>query len=47
MQYIQWLTELLTAIHKLTEPIRLLTFDVLSYWGFVYALRRLLEKHRL
>lgn len=47
MHTIQRLVEIITALHQLAEPLRLLTIDVLSYLGLVYALWTLLKKHRL
>jgi hypothetical protein len=47
MQTIHNLVELLNAARLLIEPLRLLTFDLLSYLGLVYALWTLLKKRRL
>ena len=47
MHHIQRLIEVLNALRQVIEPLRLLTFDVLSYIGLLFGLRSLLKKGRL
>ena len=47
MHHIHTLIEILNAFRQVIEPLRVLTFDVLSYIGLLFGLRSLLKKGRL